>query len=154
MASNMADLSGAKFLKKLCTLLIILIALPVMAQEAVITSPIDGSTVIVPDVKAAEVRASLGAGAELRGLDKVSGEVSQITLSLGATATVGKIEVTLGECRYPEDNRAGEAFAWLSIRDPRRDGILFEGWMVASSPALNALDHARYDVWVIRCTIA
>jgi len=24
--------------------------------------------------------------------------------------------------------------------------------MIASSPALNALDHPRYDVWVMRCT--
>ena len=28
---------------------------------------------------------------------------------------------------------------------------LFDGWMIASSPALNALDHPRYDVWVIGC---
>ncbi|MGB0800115.1 MAG: DUF2155 domain-containing protein, partial [Planktomarina sp.] len=25
------------------------------------------------------------------------------------------------------------------------------GWMVASSPALNALEHPRYDIWVLRC---
>ncbi|MCW8843320.1 MAG: DUF2155 domain-containing protein, partial [Rhodobacteraceae bacterium] len=28
---------------------------------------------------------------------------------------------------------------------------LFQGWMIASSPALSALDHPRYDVWVLRC---
>ena len=27
----------------------------------------------------------------------------------------------------------------------------FRGWMIASSPALMALDHARYDIWLIRC---
>ena len=158
----MAELRGEKFLKefsqnllkKFCAALLGIAPLSAVSQEAVITSPIDGSTVIVPDVKAEDVRAALGSGAELRGLDKVSGDVTEIMLPLGGTATVGKIEMTLGECRYPEDNRAGEAFAWLSIRDPRRDSLLFEGWMVASSPALNALDHARYDVWVIRCTIA
>ena len=31
------------------------------------------------------------------------------------------------------------------------DQPVFSGWMIASSPALNALDHARYDVWVMRC---
>jgi hypothetical protein len=28
---------------------------------------------------------------------------------------------------------------------------VFSGWMVASSPALSALDHPRYDVWVLNC---
>ena len=31
--------------------------------------------------------------------------------------------------------------------DPR----LFGGWMFASSPGLNAMEHAIYDVWVINC---
>jgi hypothetical protein len=28
---------------------------------------------------------------------------------------------------------------------------VFSGWMIADSPALSALDHARYDVWILRC---
>ncbi|MFT5180431.1 MAG: hypothetical protein ACI8S3_000304, partial [Alphaproteobacteria bacterium] len=28
---------------------------------------------------------------------------------------------------------------------------LFSGWMFASSPALSALEHAVYDVWVVDC---
>lgn len=127
-----------------------------VAQDTVITSPIDGSTTILsqPDVVANSVRAIQAPGASLRGLDKVSGEVVDLNLSIGETATLGRIEVTLGECRYPEDNPTGEAYAWLEIEDPLRTSRVFEGWMVASSPALNALDHARYDVWVIRCTTA
>ena len=35
----------------------------------------------------------------------------------------------------------------------RSDAVepLFSGWMFASSPALNALEHPVYDVWVIDC---
>jgi len=126
------------------------------AQDTVITSPIDGSTAILsePDVAANSVRAVQASGAYVRGLDKVSGEVLDLELEIGETASLGRIEVTLGECRYPEDNPTGEAYAWLEIEDPLRTARVFEGWMVASSPALNALDHARYDVWVIRCTTA
>ena len=29
---------------------------------------------------------------------------------------------------------------------------IFKGWMFASSPALSALDHPRYDVWVLSCS--
>ena len=67
-----------------------------------------------------------------------------LIIAIGETAEVGRIEVTLGDCRYPEDNPTGEGYAWLTIRDPGRDTVLFDGWMVASSPALNALDHPRF----------
>ncbi|MDD9977923.1 MAG: DUF2155 domain-containing protein, partial [Boseongicola sp.] len=126
------------------------------AQDVVITSPIDGSQTILtqPEIEASAIKAANGIGAFLRGLDKVSGEIVDFDLVQGDRAELGRIEIALGECRYPEDNLAGEAFAWLEIRDPRREEPLFVGWMSASSPALSALDHARYDVWVIRCKTA
>ena len=129
---------------------------PVVAQDA--TDGFDFS-VLNPelgqsDVQAETLRARQSSGVQLKGLDKVSGEVSDIELSVGDVATVGRLEVSLAECRYPENNPTGEAFAWLDIRDTLRDATVFQGWMIASSPALNALDHARYDVWVIRCTNA
>ncbi len=149
----------------------LLLAAPVMAQDSdtaetddgvtvttdgqgtLITSPITGETALIQDLPANDVRALSADGVMLKGLDKVSGVVTDLDLAKGETAAVGRIEVTLGDCRYPEDN-TGEGYAWLTIRDPGRDAVIFEGWMVASSPALNALDHPRYDVWVIRCTTA
>lgn len=92
-----------------------------------------------------------GAGAVLRALDKVSGEVRDLELARGATENYGRLEINLGDCRYPAGNPSGDAFAYLTIRDQQQDLNVFEGWMIASAPALNALDHARYDIWVLRC---
>ena len=103
------------------------------AQGTIITSPVDGSQTVLPDVKEDDVRAATGTGAELRGLDKTSGSVTSLSIAIGETSVVGRLEVTLGECRYPEDNPTGEGYAWLTIRDPNRDSVLFDGWMVASS---------------------
>ena len=133
--------------------LLVALAGPAAAQQ-LITSPIDGSTTVLEDVPAEDVRALSADGVSLKGLDKVSGEVADLDVRVGETAPVGRLEVTVGDCRYPEDNPTGEGFAWLTIRDTGRDTVVFEGWMVASSPALNALDHPRYDIWVIRCTTA
>lgn len=133
---------------------VITLTLPAFAQESVITSPIDGSTVIIPDVAAESIQALNGRGASLKVLDKMSGQVEDLSLREGETQDYGRIEISLGQCRYPEDNPTGEAYAWLTIRDPNLQSVLFDGWMIASSPALNALDHSRYDVWVIRCTTA
>lgn len=92
--------------------------------------------------------------AVLRGLDRLSGELTQFEVRTGETATYRDLFVTVAECRYPADNPAGDAFAYLTIQDRRESAPDFAGWMIASSPALHALDHPRYDVWLIRCNRA
>lgn len=90
-------------------------------------------------------------GGVLRWLDKVSGETADIELSRGQSAVSGRLTIQLDECRYPVDNPASNAFAHLTISDSSAAEPVFSGWMVAASPALSALDHPRYDVWVLRC---
>lgn len=91
-------------------------------------------------------------GAILRGLDKVNGEVADLEILRGQQAVLGTLLVELRDCRYPAGNPSGDAFAFLDIRESAApDQPIFFGWMMASSPALNPLDHARYDVWVLRC---
>lgn len=96
-------------------------------------------------------QASLGAGAVLRALDKVNGKTTDIELANGTSAEYGRLVISLGECRYPTGNASGDAYAFVTIRELGESENAFQGWMIASSPALNALDHARYDVWVTRC---
>lgn len=92
-----------------------------------------------------------GSGALLRGLDKTSGQTTDLIVAVGDTVKFGRLEVRLGECRYPSGNPASDAFAQITITDTRDNTTPFTGWMIASSPALSALDDARYDVWVISC---
>lgn len=101
----------------------------------------------------AEIATAQADGAVLRALDKVSGTITDQTLLQDTTMQVGNLAITLSECRYPIDNPAGDAFARIIIRSDKQALPVFQGWMVASSPALSSLDHARYDVWVLRCTI-
>ena len=93
-----------------------------------------------------------GTGAVLRGLDKISGDVEDFEIGSGAGVTYGRLTVNLQECRFPVANPAGDAFAFLTILAEGLEEPVFRGWMLASSPALNALDHPRYDVWLLRCT--
>jgi len=92
-------------------------------------------------------------GAVLRMLDKSVGRTTDIDIARGQTVLLGRIAVRLIECRYPEDTPEAEAYAQIQVLD--LDGVeLFNGWMIASSPALVALEHPRYDVWVLRCRIS
>lgn len=92
-----------------------------------------------------------GAGAVLRALDKVNGATVDVQVGAGETGELFNLDVALADCRYPAENPTGDAFAYLTIWEKGEVQAVFEGWMIASSPALNALDHSRYDVWVMRC---
>ena len=93
-------------------------------------------------------------GAVLRWLDKVSGVTTEVDVATGQTVPMGRLKVTLGDCRYPVDDPSSNAFAHLAITDTATGGAAFDGWMIASSPALSALDDPRYDVWLVRCSIS
>ena len=108
-----------------------LTATPVLAQEGIATTR--------------------GNGAILRALDKVSSNITDLNLAPGEAAEVGRLTVRLGECRFPTDDPNADAYAQMVITDRNSGATLFDGWMIASSPALSALDDARYDVWVLGC---
>ena len=99
----------------------------------------------------AQVEYVSGQGGVLRALDKVNGHTEDVEILSGGGRAVLGLEVELADCRYPASNPTGEAFAFLTIHDGDRDDTLFQGWMIATAPALNALDHSRYDIWVLRC---
>ncbi|MEL6684962.1 MAG: DUF2155 domain-containing protein [Pseudomonadota bacterium] len=142
-------------------------AAPLAAQE-IVTTPIEevpldeliGQLTTVPNEEEEEFlttsseavvrEVETALGGDLRVLDKLTGQVSDVTLENGQTATLGFLSVKLNECRYPIENPSGDAFAQVIVRN--NEGTLFSGWMLASAPALNAMDHPRYDVWALRCT--
>lgn len=95
--------------------------------------------------------ASSAGGGKLRVLDKISGAVNDLDLPAGETAMAGRLEIFLGECRFPSGNPAGDAYALLTIIEQGEAEAAFRGWMIASAPALNPMDHPRYDVWVLGC---
>lgn len=96
-------------------------------------------------------QATTASGGVVRVLDKVSGQLSDLELSSGETASLGHLKVTLNECRYPSSNPNGDAFAMVTVAYQDVKEPVFNGWLVASAPALNAMDHPRYDVWALRC---
>ena len=93
-------------------------------------------------------------GAEVRQLDKMTGATSTVTLEAGEEQELGRLRVRLEGCHVPEQGGQHGTVAFLRVWDPQRDGQepVFSGWMFAESPALSALDHPRYDLWVLGCT--
>ena len=92
--------------------------------------------------------------AVLQGLDKVTGRVQTIDAPVGATIHFGTLEIIARTCRKRPPEEQPEAAAFLDIWEIKQGEAatsLFRGWMFASSPALSALEHPVYDVWVLDC---
>jgi len=92
--------------------------------------------------------------AVLQGLDKVTARISTLEASVGQTVRFGSLEVMVRACRKHPPEEPPESAAFLEIREKKADEetkLLFSGWMFASSPALSALEHPVYDLWVVDC---
>ncbi len=90
----------------------------------------------------------------MQGLDKVTARISAIEVPLGETTRFGTLEITAHKCLKRPPEETPESSALLEIVDVRGGAerkVLLRGWMFASSPALKALEHPVYDVWVKDC---
>jgi hypothetical protein len=86
-------------------------------------------------------------------LDKVAARVNIISGRVGSPVIFGTLEIIARTCvsHPPEETPENAAFVEIYQTVGKEKQKLFSGWMFASSPALSALDHPVYDVWVLRC---
>lgn len=100
-----------------------------------------------------QVETALMPGARLRQLDKMTGQAETVEIAAGEEAVIDRLRVRLEACRAPEDNAEHGTMAFLRVWDAKAGdaGPVFSGWMFAESPALSAMDHPRYDLWVMSC---
>ncbi|TXH35685.1 MAG: DUF2155 domain-containing protein [Rhodospirillaceae bacterium] len=92
--------------------------------------------------------------AVLQALDKITARVSRITVPVGGTVTFGSLQITAKACdkRPPEETPESAAFLQVVEVKPGEAPVSrFSGWMFASSPALSAMEHPVYDLWVLDC---
>jgi hypothetical protein len=92
--------------------------------------------------------------AVLRALDKITARVEELEVPIGRPYKFGTLIVTVRACRVTPPEETPEAAAFLEIGEFKPGSTetpVFRGWMFASSPALSALEHPVYDIWVTGC---
>lgn len=90
----------------------------------------------------------------LQALDKITARVSRITVPVGGTVSFGSLQITARACdkHPPEETPESAAFLQIIEVKPGEAPVSrFSGWMFASSPALSAMEHPVYDIWVLDC---
>jgi len=93
--------------------------------------------------------------AVLQGLDKTTARVSTFELNIDERGTFGTLIIKVRACRKRPPTEPPESAAYVEVLDKKigeEPTDLFAGWMFASSPTLNSLEHPVYDVWVLKCS--
>lgn len=88
------------------------------------------------------------------GLDKITGRIITFDVYIDETVQFGALQITPRVCytRPPNETQRTSSFIevdQVTLRATIRR--IFTGWMFAESPALNAIDHAVYDIWLVNC---
>ena len=93
-------------------------------------------------------------GVVLGGLDKIAARTARFEADINQQVFYNTLIVTARICKTRPPEEPPESAAYIDIQERKPDGTtanIFSGWMFASSPALNALEHPVYDIWVISC---
>ncbi len=100
------------------------------------------------------VRADAYGIAVLQGLDKVTAQVSTFSAPIGVYVDFGSLRIIARKCDKRPPEETPESAVFLDISEVKSDQpaiTRYRGWMFASSPALAAMEHPVYDVWVLDC---
>lgn len=95
--------------------------------------------------------------AQFTGLDKITGRIISFDVYIGETVQFGTLQITPRVCymRTPEEPPQTDAFVVINEVKNGAEGrtltTIFSSWMFAESPAMNAVDHPVYDVWLTAC---
>lgn len=92
--------------------------------------------------------------ARFTGLDKITGRVTQFDVYVDETVQFGALQITPRACYSRPPTETQRTSVFVEVDQVSLKGSItriFAGWMFADSPALNAVDHAVYDVWLIEC---
>ena len=88
----------------------------------------------------------------LRTMDKITGRVQKINIDIGEQKKVGTLTVFVEKCLKKPPEETPENAAFLNIVDEDNpEKPVFHGWMFSSNPALSAMEHPVYDIWVVEC---
>jgi hypothetical protein len=101
--------------------------------------------------------------AVLQTLDKVTARTATVTLPINVPKAVGPLFIEVKSCQKTPPTEQPESASFLQIWEAKPKSAtmdseskpqsqwVFSGWMFASSPALSAMNHPIYDVWVKDC---
>ena len=95
-------------------------------------------------------------GAQFSALDKITARIEKLELNLNDEEVLGSLTIILKSCQNRPPDYLPESAAYVEIYDKlnknyEEGSLIFSGWMFSSSPAISALEHPIYDIFLISC---
>ena len=92
--------------------------------------------------------------AAFSGLDKITGRITKFDVYIDETVQFGALQITPRVCYTRPPTETQRTSVFIEVDQVSLKGQvtrIFTGWMFADSPALHAIDHAVYDIWLEDC---
>ena len=102
------------------------------------TEPIAGKTVV------------------LQILDKITTKVKSFEVAVDDNVLFESLNIEIYACHTNPPEETPEDFVLLKIFDNiniENSKLIYQGWMISSSPAATPLEHPIYDLWLKDCKI-
>ena len=88
------------------------------------------------------------------GLDKITGRIISFEVATNETVQFGSLQITERACYTRPATEAPQTMTFAQVDEidaKKQYKRIFSGWMFASSPGLNGIEHPVYDVWLTDC---
>lgn len=90
----------------------------------------------------------------MQAMDKVTGRVNKIIVPVKGQLSFGDFSLVLRACKKRPAEETPENFAFIDVTDKSlgsEEYNIFRGWIISSTPGINAIEHPIYDVWLLEC---
>lgn len=88
------------------------------------------------------------------GLDKITGRIISFEVQVNETVQFGALQLTPKVCFSRPITERPQTTSFVEVDEitfNNESKRLFNGWMFAASPGLNAIEHPVYDIWLTGC---
>ena len=97
-----------------------------------------------------------GVLAEIQILDKITARVKTLEIKVNYSSFFETLNIEIYACYTNPPEKIPEDFVLLRIYDnlsEKDNQLVYQGWMISSSPAATPLQHPIYDLWLIECKV-
>tara|TARA_Y100001970_G_C14135397_1_gene803982 strand:+ start:347 stop:730 length:384 start_codon:yes stop_codon:yes gene_type:complete len=94
--------------------------------------------------------------AKIQILDKITAEVKTFEINVDNSLKFESLDIQIYSCHKNPPDKIPEDYVLLKIFDEVNNEnaqLIYQGWMISSSPAVTPLEHPIYDLWIKECKV-
>lgn len=94
--------------------------------------------------------------ARIQILDKIMAQTTEIDIKISEIYQFENLSILIHKCWQSNPEEKPENKTLITIKEYQRyennhENIIFNGWMLSSSPSISSMEHVIYDITLIKC---